>query len=106
MSKRGIIMTENEKKYFEAREKLRTVGASFLVSYLYWKKIDQTHNNWRLANTNNPNTIDGNKEYWTIWIEAITHKDPGSLGQNKINLSGSQIITMAKRLLPLLQQKS
>lgn len=29
-----------------------------------------------------------------------------SLGQNKINLSGSQIITMAKRLLPLLQQKS
>lgn len=95
-------MTENEKRYFEAGEKLRTVGASFLVSYLYWKKIDPTHTSWRLANTNNPNTIINNKEYWAIWIEAIVHKDPGSLGQNKIELSGSQIINMAKRLLPLL----
>ena len=52
----------------------------FLVSYLYWKKIDPTHTNWRLAKTNSPNTIINNKEYWAIWIEAIVYKDPGSLG--------------------------
>jgi hypothetical protein len=96
-------VTENEKKHFEAGEKLRTVGASFLVSYLYWKKIDQTHNNWRLANTNNPNSIESNKGYWAIWIEAIIRKDPAALGQNKIDLTGSQIINMAKKLLPLFQ---
>jgi hypothetical protein len=96
-------MTENEKKYFEAGEKLRAVGASFLVSYLYWKIIDPTHINWRFAKTNNPNTIEVNKNYWGIWISAIIHKNPASLEQNKINLTGSQIVSMAKRLLPFLQ---
>jgi len=95
-------MTENEKKYFEAGEKLRAVGASFLVSYLYWKIIDPTHTNWKLANTNNPNTIINNKEYWKIWIEVIIQKSPGLLGKNQIDLNGSQIISMAKKLLPLL----
>jgi len=95
-------MTENEMKYFEAGEKLRAVGASFLVSYLYWKKIDSTHTNWERANTNNPNSIDNNKEYWAIWIEAIIHKSPGLLGKNQIDLSGFQIINMAKKILPLL----
>lgn len=78
-------MTENEKKLLEAGEKLRTVGASFLVSYQYCKKIDSTHTNWRLAKTNNPNTIDSNKEYLAIWIEAIVHKDPWALGQKKLS---------------------
>lgn len=35
MSKSGITMIDNEKKYFEVGEKLRTVGTSFLVYYLY-----------------------------------------------------------------------
>lgn len=95
-------MTQNEKKYFEAGEKLRAVGASFLVSYLYWKYIDPTHTNWQLANTNNPSTIDSNKDYWAIWIEAIILKVPGLLGKNQIDLTGLQIINMAKKLLPLL----
>lgn len=95
-------MTENEKKYFDAGEKLRAVGASFLVSYLYWKKIDSTHTNWKLAQTNNPNTINNNKQYWSIWINAIIYKDPGMLGKNKIDLNGFQIISMAKQLLVLL----
>lgn len=95
-------MTENEKKYFEAGEKLRAVGASFLVSYLYWKKIDSTHTNWKFAKTNNPNTINNNQKYWSIWVESIINKDPASLGQNKIELTGSAIINMARKLLPLL----
>ena len=99
-------MTYNEKKYFEAGEKLRAVGASFLTSYLYCKFIDSSHRNWKLAKTNNPNTIEVNKDYWSIWIEAIVNKDPGSLGQNKINLSGYQVISMAKKLLSILQSTS
>lgn len=81
-------MTENEKRYFETDEKLRTVGSSFLVSYLYQKKIEPSHTNWRQANTNNLNTIINNKKYWAIWIEAIVHKNPGTLGQ-KNELSSS-----------------
>jgi hypothetical protein len=92
-------MTEVEKKYFEAGEKLRAVGASFLVSFLYYKKIDSKHSNWRLANTNNPSTIINNEKYWKIWLEAILDKDPASLSQNKISLSGSEIINMAQKLL-------
>ena len=98
-------MTENERRYFEAGEKLRSVGASFLVSYLYWMKIDLTHTNWKLAKINNPATIIKNKEYWDIWIEAIISKDPSYLEQNKIELSGRDIINMASKLHPLLQQK-
>lgn len=92
-------MTEVEKMYFEAGEKLRAVGASFLVSFLYYKKIDSTHSNWRLANTSNPSTIINNEKYWKIWLEAIAKKDSASLGQNRINLSGTDIIIMAQELL-------
>jgi len=95
-------MTENEKKYFEAGEKLCKVGSSFLVSYLYWKKIDSAHINWKLARTNNPVTIINNKKYWPIWIEAIISKDPAALGKNKIQLTGTEIIDMARKVFPLL----
>lgn len=97
-------MNINEKKYFEAGEKLRAVGASFVISFLYWRMIDSTHTNWQLAKTNNPKSILNNKEFWYTWIEAIVDKDPGYLGKNKINLSGNQIIDMAKKLLFHLKQ--
>jgi|GEM_PF-1908696 len=96
-------MTSNERKYFEAGEKLRAVGASFVVSFLYWKLVDSKHTNWRLAKTNNPISITNNKDYWSIWIEAIVFKDPGFLGTNKIGLSGQEIINMAKELLVYFQ---
>lgn len=97
-------MTEHEKKFFEAGQKLSVVGASFFVSYLYFLLIDSTHSNWRLANTNSTTTVKSNKKYWCIWLEAIIYKDPSALGQNKIQLSGRDIIKMAKTLLPLLKE--
>lgn len=96
-------MTDSEKKYFEAGEKLRAVGASFVVSYLYFWLIDSNHKNWTLAKTNNPETVKNSKDFWPIWIEAIVYKDPGLLGTNKIGLNGHQIINMARELLQYLK---
>lgn len=97
-------MTDREKKFFDAGEKLRGVGASFFVSYLYWKLIDPTHTNWRLAKTNNPITVLNNKEYWFIWADAIVYKSPLDLGTNKINLTGYEIISMAEKIAESLKK--
>jgi len=97
-------MTDREKKFFDAGEKLRGVGASFFVSYLYWKLIDPTHTNWRLAKTNNPITVLNNKEYWFIWADAIVYKSPSDLGTNKINLTGYEIISMAEKIAESLKK--
>lgn len=97
-------MTDREKKFFDAGEKLRGVGASFFVSYLYCKLIDPTHTNWKLAKTNNPVTVLNNKEYWFIWANAITYKNPFVLGTNQINLSGDEIIFMAEKLVERLKK--
>jgi hypothetical protein len=97
-------MTEREKKFFDAGEKLRGCGASFFVSYLYWKLIDPTHTNWKLAKTNNPITVLNNKEYWFIWADAIVYKSPRDLGTNRINLSGYEIISMAEKLVEKLKK--
>lgn len=95
-------MTDYEKFYFEAGEKLRAVGASFVVSYLFWKLIDSNHNNWRLAKTNNPKVIESNRKYWNVWTNAIRYKSPGYLASNKISLTGLEIIKMAKDLYKIL----
>jgi len=97
-------MTDREKKFFDAGEKLRGVGASFFVSYLYWKLIDPTHTNWKLAKTNNPITVLNNKEYWFIWADAIVYKSPADLGTNRINLSGYEIISMSEKLVERLKK--
>ena len=87
---------------FAGGKHLTHIGASWFVSYMYYSIEDKTHNNWK--NVSNPmaraSKCDNNSTYHKVWIEEIVDMNPNRLGSNKLGLSGNDIISMAKILLP------
>lgn len=81
-------------------KRLRSVGASFFISYLYHNKINHSHTNWEIISKQIPriNTINNNEEFHKDWINKIINMNPSKLSNNKIGLSGLQVISMAKEL--------
>lgn len=81
---------------------LRHVDASFFISYLYHFKIDENHCNYLIVLREVPNwrtnRIDNNEEFHKDWINKIINMNPSKLSNNKIGLSGLQVISMAKEL--------
>ena len=87
---------------FVGGKQLTNIGASWFVSYMYYQKVDKTHSNWK--NISNPmdRVAKCNKHsiYHKVWINEIVGMNPNRLGRNLLGLSGNDIISMAKILLP------
>ena len=94
------------KSYFKftGGKQLTGIGASWFVSYMYYLKVDKTHLNWQ--NVSNPKSRVAkcikNSTYHKIWISEIVDMNPNRLGKNHLGLSGADIISMAKVLLPII----
>ena len=48
---KGEVVVANHDFNFEGGAYLTSMGASWFVSYMYFKKIDNKHNNWRNIKT-------------------------------------------------------
>ena len=73
---------------------IKSVGASFFISYSYYKNIDRTHSNWEQTATKEKriSTIDNHTEYHKEWILQIVSMNESQLDKKKLGLSGSKII--------------
>lgn len=92
------------KSYFKfaGGKHLTRIGASWFVSYMYYQKVDKTHSNWK--NISNPmdraEKCNKYSIYHKVWINEIVGMNPNRLRRNQLGLSGNDIISMAKILLP------
>ena len=87
---------------FAGGEHLTRISASWFVSYMYYLKVDKTHSNWKKVTKpmKRASKCDKNSTYHKIWIREIVGMNPNRLGRNKLGLSGTDIISMAKILIP------
>lgn len=86
---------------FQGGGDLTTMGASWFVSYCYYKKIKSIHFNWQKPSTYKSRISVFNKtqNLHKYYLERILEMDITNLNSNKIGLSGSQIKEMAKEIL-------
>ena len=98
-------MTDPAKKRhtfaFEGGEILTTIGATFFVSYLYHRQVDETHRNWEAVATKKSriNTIDQSTHYHGAWLDRVGFMNETNLNKNTLGLDGAQVKAMAKAIL-------
>lgn len=86
---------------YDAEVKLRTMGASWFVSYAYHNLCDRSHRNWdkamnkqsRLSSYNN------GQQYMKTWVNMVLNMNDNKLRTNKIDLNAEDVKRMAKKLL-------
>lgn len=106
-------MTKSNNRHsfnFEGGDDLTTMGASWFISYLYYITIDTEHRNWEKPKTKGSRisvfirsqrfSTEKGKPMHRHYVEQICSMSPILLSKNKIGISGEQVLTMAKELLP------
>lgn len=88
---------------FDHNDYLTRMGASWFVSYSYYKYIDKYHNNWNKLKKNkvdfNIKIFNESKKYHYNFLKDIVKNVGCSVGKNKIGLSSDEVKEMAKKLL-------
>jgi len=89
---------------FEGGEQLTTIGATFFVSYLYYRHVDSTHSNWASIKTKNSriSTIDRSEQHHRAWLERIGGMNNTNLSKNTLGLDGAAVKKMALAVLKAL----
>ncbi len=110
MSSYSSLSTDEEKSVDGV---LRKIGASWFVSYAYYKNVDSTHKNWnsdelrKASIKGRISRYDRNKSCHAVWLKKVCDEmDAKRLGQNKLKpkLSGEQVKRMARELLEKLDK--
>ena len=88
---------------FEGGEQLTTIGATFFVSYLFYRHVDSTHRSWESIQTkaSRISTITSSKQYHRAWLERVDRMSDANLGKNTLGLDGVKVKTMARAILDL-----
>lgn len=78
---------------FNGGDDLTTMGATWFVSYCYYKNIDSTHDNWKTVKTYNNriavyNSTTNNHKYW---LNKVLQMDENNLNKNTLGLNGRQV---------------
>ena len=86
---------------FDGGDELTTIGASWFVSYSYYKVIDPLHTNWNKVTThkNRISRFDATTKYHKYWLGKIMDMDDKRLNKNEILLSSTDIKKMAMEIL-------
>jgi len=102
--KKGDTIMPKSYFNFSGGVQLTRIGACWFVSYMYYKKVDNTHLNWKKVSTHPTRASNciRNSVYHKAWIKEIVKMNPNQLEKNKLGLSGTDIICMAKVLLPII----
>ena len=88
---------------FEGGEQLTTIGATFFVSYLFYRHVDSTHRNWESIKTKTSriSTITSSKQYHRAWLKRVDDMSDANLGKNTLGLDGAKVKAMARAILDL-----
>lgn len=88
---------------FPHGEELTKIGASWFVSYMYYEKKDVAHKNWEnvSAISSRKSRYNRCRRFHKEWLQRIIGMEPKRLDRNYIELTGAEIIEMAKELLLL-----
>lgn len=94
-------MRERHEYRIEGGSELTTMGATWFVSYCYYKMVDSSHKNWNNVSTasNRASVFQKSQRYYKYWLSEILKMSDANLNKNKIGLEGAQIKQMAKRIL-------
>lgn len=82
-------------------ERLRTMGASWFVSYLYFKKLAPNHRAWAQAGEQRArqNAFRNSRDSHIDFLRHVIGSNPNQLNKNSIGLPGVKVIAMAEELL-------
>lgn len=80
------------------KELLSEIGASYFVSYLYWKYINKSHKNYIKRKTSKIGLIEKLRDDYSELLKIVLDMEERNLDRNDIGLSGKEIIRMAKEL--------
>jgi hypothetical protein len=99
---------ENHAFNFDGGLELSKMGATWFVSYAYYRHIDPTHNNWEKVKTHliRANMFDNTTTYHKYWLKQIAEMNDNKLNTNEIELQASRTKEMARKLLNLYKQAS
>ena len=86
---------------FDGGDELTTIGASWFVSYSYYKIIDPSHTNWNKVTTHKSriSRFDVTTKYHKYWLGKIMDMNDKRLNKNEISLSSIDIKKMAMEIL-------
>lgn len=86
---------------FTGGKELRQMGATWFVSYAYYKNIDKNHNAWMNIKTVKTRINGYNKTqiYHAFWLKKILLMDNKRLNTNSLNIDAETTKTMAIRIL-------
>lgn len=96
---------DNHAFNFDGGEILCVMGASWFVSFAYYRYVDRNHCAWKKVNSY-PSRIDTyykSTEYHAYWLERITEMNERRLSTNKIGLKGTEVKIMAKEILSIMK---
>jgi hypothetical protein len=85
---------------FGGGSELATMGASWFVSYSYYRFRDKTHMNWNEVSTGRRiGDFNKTKDLHQFWLQQVLDMDDAKLKINEIGLTGPQVRQMAEALL-------
>jgi len=86
---------------FEGGEYLSTIGATFFVSYLFFRNVDSTHRTWESIKTKTSriSTIESSKKYHRGGLERVAAMSDANLNKNTLGLDGATVKAMARAIL-------
>ncbi len=89
---------------FAGGEQLTSIGASFFVSFLYYRHVDPTHRNWDTIKTkaSRISTVSNSEEHHRAWLERINGMKDAKLNTNTLGLDSTTVKTMAQAILKVI----
>ncbi len=94
-------MREEHEYRLEGGSELTTMGATWFVSYCYYKMVDSTHRNWDRVSTasSRASVFARAQRYYKYWLTEVLNMSDTKLNINSIGLDSYQIKQMASDIL-------
>ena len=86
---------------FAGGDALRAIGASWFVSYAYYKEIDPNHTIWKMVKTykDREKSYETSREYHPVWLREVLSMSDKKLNTSSLHLGSSVIKQMALDIL-------
>ena len=77
------------------------MGASWFVSYCYYKKLKSSHLNWRKPSTytSRISVFNRTQDIHKYYLDRVLEMDITNLNKNRIELNGIRVKEMTRELL-------
>ena len=94
-------MREDHEYRLEGGSELTTMGATWFVSYCYYKMVDSTHKNWNRVSTasSRVSVFNRSQRYYKYWLTEVLSMSDSRLNSNSIGLDSYKIKKMASEIL-------